>query len=172
MVVLSGRALRLREFERGDEAPFVAMADDVAMFEYMKFRFADRADALRHFEWLVHADRRVEPRSLFYLVLDIDGSFAGYAGLGRSSEGEAEFGWYLPSAFWNRGLATEATSLLVRWAFDELGYERLIATCDPENAASRRVLEKAGMLLEGELPEPVKTWRGPRPRLLFSLTRA
>jgi RimJ/RimL family protein N-acetyltransferase len=53
-------------------------------------------------------------------------------------------GWGLDPEWWGRGLATEAGAACVRWAFDELGYERLVSICTPENVASRRVMEKLG----------------------------
>jgi len=42
------------------------------------------------------------------------------------------------------------------------------ATADPENLASVRVLEKSGLTNQG-LTDPVETWRGPRPRVLFTI---
>jgi RimJ/RimL family protein N-acetyltransferase len=57
---------------------------------------------------------------------------------------DPEVGWGLDPEWWGRGLATEAGAACVRWAFDELGYERLVSICTPENVASRRVMEKLG----------------------------
>ena len=50
-----------------------------------------------------------------------------------------------------RGIATDALRLLSRWAFDQLGLERLQLKADPNNAASQRVAEKAGYQREGLL---------------------
>ena len=47
--------------------------------------------------------------------------------------------------------ATEAISLLLRRAFDELGYRRVQWECDALNAASRRAAERLGFGLEGIL---------------------
>ena len=38
---------------------------------------------------------------------------------------------------------------MVAWAFEDLNLHRVEAACVPDNAASRRVLEKAGFQLEG-----------------------
>ena len=81
-----------------------------------------------------------------------------------------EIGWYLLPSFWGQGYASDATAKLLTYGFDVLGSTRMMATCDPENTGSKRVLEKAGMTNEGVLPEPVDTWRGPRPRLQFAIT--
>lgn len=46
---------------------------------------------------------------------------------------------------WNRGLATEAARAMIRRGFERSGFERIVASADTANVASRRVMEKAGM---------------------------
>jgi len=71
-----------------------------------------------------------------------------------AEEGEI---WYLVSPqHWGRGIAAQAAKLLLRFAFSELGLHRAWASCLPENPASVRVLEKAGMRKEGFLVENLK----------------
>lgn len=48
--------------------------------------------------------------------------------------------------FWGQGLAHEAAVTVLRYAFEELGVERVVAAADPSNQASTRVLKKLGML--------------------------
>jgi RimJ/RimL family protein N-acetyltransferase len=67
-------------------------------------------------------------------------------------EHKTEVGWRLDRAFWGRGLATESAQVSVRHGFEELELERIISIIIPENLASRRVAEKAGLTLRGELP--------------------
>lgn len=50
---------------------------------------------------------------------------------------------------WGRGYATEALRAVLRVAHGELGLERVVALAYPENEASRRVMEKAGMRSDG-----------------------
>ncbi len=50
---------------------------------------------------------------------------------------------------WGKGYATEATKRLLKFAFEETPLEELVATIDPQNTASRRVLEKCGLVHEG-----------------------
>ena len=63
----------------------------------------------------------------------------------------AEIAYVVASFARGRGLATDALELLSRWAFDQLGLERLQLRVDPDNAASLRVAEKAGFQREGLL---------------------
>jgi RimJ/RimL family protein N-acetyltransferase len=46
---------------------------------------------------------------------------------------------------WSAGLATEAATAMIQYGFDELGFARIEASTDAENAASVRVMERAGM---------------------------
>jgi ribosomal-protein-alanine N-acetyltransferase len=50
---------------------------------------------------------------------------------------------------WGRGYATESLREALRIGHGELGLERIVALAYPENAASRRVMEKAGMRADG-----------------------
>ena len=50
---------------------------------------------------------------------------------------------------WGRGYATEGLREALRIGHEELGLERIVALAYPENHASRRVMEKAGMQPDG-----------------------
>jgi ribosomal-protein-alanine N-acetyltransferase len=59
--------------------------------------------------------------------------------------GEVDVAYRLLPAYWGRGLATEAAIASVRFGLDNLGLKRIIGLVMPENVASVRVLEKAGL---------------------------
>jgi RimJ/RimL family protein N-acetyltransferase len=166
-VELRGSVL-LRNFRSSDREDFIALVHDEAMFEYMKFRL-DTETVADYFDYLLY-----EPdawrRHVWNVVIESpDGEFVGWASLdGRDKDDEAEFGWYLSSRQWGRGYATEATRLLIDFAFGTLGYRRVFATADPDNAASRRVLQTSGLAFVGAVGG-VETWRGPRPRVMYEL---
>jgi ribosomal-protein-alanine N-acetyltransferase len=58
---------------------------------------------------------------------------------------EIEVGYRLAPDAWGRGYATEGARALVRYGFDQLGLDRIIGLTHPDNAASQRVLQKAGL---------------------------
>ena len=62
---------------------------------------------------------------------------------------EIEVGYHLARAFWGRGYATEAARACLRYGFEQLKLERIVAVVRPENVASRRVLEKSGLSYTG-----------------------
>ena len=62
----------------------------------------------------------------------------------------AEVGYWTGVEHWNRGYCTEAFSRIISYAY-ELGITKVIARCSEQNAASARVMEKAGLVREGRL---------------------
>ena len=62
--------------------------------------------------------------------------------------GETEIGYRLLPQYWGQGLATEGAIAMVKYARDQLKVKRVVGVANPENQASRRVLEKAGLEFE------------------------
>jgi len=60
-----------------------------------------------------------------------------------------EIGFELSPAYWGRGLATEGALEAVAFAFNDVGLERIISVTRPDHLASRRVMEKCGLVLQG-----------------------
>lgn len=81
-------------------------------------------------------------------ILNRDGDFLGTIGLHILNQ-PAELGYWLGEPYWGQGYASEAVSALVS-ALDAAGIERTAARAKAENTASRRVLEKAGFVLDDE----------------------
>lgn len=65
--------------------------------------------------------------------------------------GRAEVGYVFNPKYWGMGIATEAVSAVVEFAFKELEANRVEAKFIEGNAASLRVSEKCGMTFEGYL---------------------
>jgi ribosomal-protein-alanine N-acetyltransferase len=75
--------------------------------------------------------------------------FVGHGGLQRLPTGEIEVIYAIVRDQWGQGLATEVASASLKYGFETLELETIIGLAYPENAASRRVLEKAGMRFTG-----------------------
>ena len=86
----------------------------------------------------------------------------------------AEFGYHLDRHYWGNGYATEAARAIVEWAFSLPSIRRVWATCDTENVASVRVLEKAGLVYESTLRRAIvrpNISSEPRDAFLYSRMR-
>lgn len=68
---------------------------------------------------------------------------------------QAEIGFSLARAYQRQGYATEAVRRLLESLFSELDLHRVTATCDAENTASARLLERVGMRREGHFIENI-----------------
>jgi RimJ/RimL family protein N-acetyltransferase len=59
-----------------------------------------------------------------------------------------EIGWRLHPDAWGQGFATEAGHAMIETGFDRLGASQLCAVTEPDNLASRKVMERLGMHYE------------------------
>jgi RimJ/RimL family protein N-acetyltransferase len=76
--------------------------------------------------------------------------FLGWCGLfPLEDSGLIEIGYRYVRAAWGRGVATEAGRTVLDHGFCALGLDPIVAVAAPENAASRRVLEKLGLEYRG-----------------------
>jgi RimJ/RimL family protein N-acetyltransferase len=79
----------------------------------------------------------------------------GWGGLSRSvfdGEPVLEAGWTVAPDRWGEGFATELGRAMVQRAFGPLAAPNLVAYTLPNNAASRRVMEKLGFTYEKTAP--------------------
>ena len=92
-------------------------------------------------------------RGMFGVRLREEQHAVGWAGLQPlSGTDEIEVGYAFGQPAWGLGYATEVASAVVQWGFESLGLERIVAIASPENAGSRRVMDKLGMRYEGMRP--------------------
>jgi RimJ/RimL family protein N-acetyltransferase len=140
--------LVLRRWQHSDLAPFATLNADPRVTQFLPGTLTrDASDRLAariaaHFDahgfgpWAVEI-RDVEP-------------FAGFIGL-SIPDFEAPFtpcveiGWRLAAGHWGHGYATEGARAALRFGFETLGLREIVAFTVPENARSRRVMEKLEM---------------------------
>jgi RimJ/RimL family protein N-acetyltransferase len=81
-------------------------------------------------------------------------------------------GYWLRVGATGHGYAREAVALLSRFAFDELGANRVVIVCDANNDMSRRVAEASGYNFEGRHRRDRLDPRGAlRDTLVFAMLR-
>ena len=77
---------------------------------------------------------------------------------GLSADGIAEIGYGISEEYQNNGYATEAVRAGLDWAFAHTEVNAIEAETDPDNTASKRVLEKCGFVLNGVIGEEGPRW--------------
>jgi hypothetical protein len=58
----------------------------------------------------------------------------------------------LESAYWGKGLATEASRAALAWLWNSTGYSRVYARTDPPNEKSIAVMKRLGMRSDSSAP--------------------
>ena len=136
--------LRIRPFAPDDWPAVHAYASDPAVMAYIPGG-AMTEEQTRAFV----AENAGDGARAFALVLRSGGALIGHMPFHPwFAPRTFEIGWVLDRRHHGRGYATEAARALLRYGFETLGLHRVIATCQPENPASWRVMEKLGMRRE------------------------
>ncbi len=90
----------------------------------------------------------------FAFAVTVDGKVAGSIGVfrqGNIHRQTAELGYHIAERYWGKGIMTEAVKQICRYVFEKSDIIRIYAEPFAHNAASCRVLEKAGFQYEGTL---------------------
>ena len=101
--------------------------------DYLQDRYRDG----KYYDWAV--------------ILKSSGKMIGTCGFSSilPEHRSAEVGYVLNPAFRGHGIAGEALSAVLDFAFRKMALNRVEAKCVAENASSERVMQKVGMTFEG-----------------------
>jgi [ribosomal protein S5]-alanine N-acetyltransferase len=144
--IVETERLRLRFWMRGDAGAIFALASDPEVMRHVgdgrPWACVERAR-----EWLGWmADCYRQHGYGRWAVVEREGTrVVGSCGFWPLAEtGEVDFGYLFARDCWGRGYATESARAALDHGFGPLGFDRVVARTTPDNAASRRVLEKLG----------------------------
>lgn len=160
--VLACGNLRLRRWQRGDDAPFAALnADPEVMAHFPALR--GRTESLAEARAL---DRRFDADGFGPWAVEEAGRFVGFVGgmrimrpmpfPGGERPGDCvEIGWRLARSAWGRGIATRAARAALSDLFGRCGIATVVSYTALGNTASRRVMERLGMVADGCFAHPL-----------------
>lgn len=151
-IFLETARLIIREpsWDQLDEA-FAIDSDPEVMYYVSKPRTLDKVR-----EWL---DKNIQHQnkhgfSFGFVYEKETGKCIGRAGLlylaYDDTQPDIEIGYRLYKSSWGKGYATELARALIKWGFENLPVDKIVAVIDPQNGKSRRVLEKANMHYAGK----------------------
>jgi [ribosomal protein S5]-alanine N-acetyltransferase len=141
----------VRSLEESDARSIARYADDRRVWLNLRDAFPHPYTE-EHARAFVRAALECRPETRFAIA--IDGAAVGAIGFTPHADVErvsAEIGYWLGAPFWGRGIATEALRAVTEHAIREHRLTRVYAVPYAWNAASFRVLEKAGYVLEGRM---------------------
>lgn len=166
--------LRLRPWIDDDFEPLVSMCADPRVMEFSPSVFSrQQTEAM----W-----RRIQEHFARYgfgpWAMEVDGKFAGSLGLDwirfeTHFTPCVEIGYRLRPEFWGRGLATEGGQAALRYGFECLELQEIVAFTIPANQKSRRVMEKIGLVFSEEFDHPlIAEGHAMRRQVLYRISRS
>jgi RimJ/RimL family protein N-acetyltransferase len=135
----------LRQWRDDDREPFAALNADPEVMRYFPSTMSrEQSDAF--VDW---ASGLIDERGWGLWAVEVVGGapFVGVVGLNEPTfvPDTVEVSWRLARGHWGHGYATEAAREAVRFGFDEIGLDEIVALTVPANTPSRRVMERLGM---------------------------
>lgn len=145
--------LLLREWRDEDIEPFAAMSADAEVMALLM----GPLDRARSDEWVAGKRAFWREHRFGEWVVELPGeaAFAGVVGLSRIGY-EAHFtpaveaAWRLARPYWGRGYAYEAARAALDDGFVRLGLGEIVAVTTPANRRSRGLMERLGMVRDGD----------------------
>ncbi|KAL7627183.1 hypothetical protein AAE478_003959 [Parahypoxylon ruwenzoriense] len=141
----------IRAYMPKDAAPMAAAANHPEISMYMRNRFPFPYTLENAKFWLEFSTSHTP--TVNFGIFSPDGAFAGGIGLTPGQDVEYrtwEIGYWVARDHWGKGIATSALKAFSEWAFKEFpDLLRLEAGVFDGNAASLKVLERAGYVKEG-----------------------
>ena len=156
--MLETNRLRLRHFRDADYALFMAYRNNPELARYQSWEGITEAEARA----LIQEVKEIQPWTpgewlQIAIELKETGLLVGDCAfkIEEDDDRRAEIGYTLSRAYQGRGIASEAVSCLLEYAFASLGLHRVIAITDVENAPSVALLERLGLRREGHFRQNV-----------------
>lgn len=155
----------LRPVEENDRDTFFHLAkQDEEMWKYFSLNLGDEVQLTRWME-LAFTDKKAETRRPFTIIDKATGQVAGSSSMGNISyyDLRLEIGWsWLGKDFRSTGLNKHAKFSMMRYAFEELNFERVEFKTDVLNERARQGLRKVGGIEEGILRSHMTMWNNRR----------
>ena len=159
MLILETPRLILRPFQDSDLEPFVAYRSDPEVARYQGWEAPYSVESAREFIAEMKHKQPAVQGEWYQLAVELkqgapligDCAFHILAHDAR----QAEIGCTLARQHQRQGYAFEAVTRLLDYLFRDLGLHRVIASCDVDNLASVRLLERVGMRREAHCVENI-----------------
>jgi len=154
--ILTERLL-IRKLEANDAQEFFNYRSLPEVYEFQSFKPRNTKDIEAFFGMLSELPNN--PNTWFQLAicLNDDNKLIGDIGIHfLEDEAQTEIGYTLSPNFQGVGFATEAVKAVIRYLFMVLGKHRIIASVDPDNEKSIKLLDKIGMRKEAHFIKSIK----------------
>lgn len=151
-VTIRSERLLMRRFTAADVSWVFEVSQDPALQQFVQVPSPYLMEHARFFVEHLAIEQWASGQRAEFVVEDAaTGERVARVGLGMRGDGTAEVGYWTTPAARGRGVAPEAVRAICRWGFEARQLELIEWRAEVGNEASRRVAQKAGFVLEGQL---------------------
>lgn len=167
-LVFETERLLIRPFTLDDIEPSYIMNLDAEVSKYTADGgVVSREELERRITENVFGDYEKHGYGRLAVELKSEGKFIGFTGLKYLEDiDEVDLGYRFMKQYWGKGIATESAKAVIKFGFEELKLERIVASVLPDNVGSINVLEKLNFKYEKDVIEDNQEAR------LYSLVKA
>lgn len=141
--------LILRPWMMDDYDDFLRLRTNPEIMRYIKPQGIPTPEQVRERYEKIIAAREKNGFGSCAVVYRKTGRIIGWCGLQPyDNPEEIEIGYAIEKEFWGQGIVSEAAEATLRYGFETLCLDRIVAVAIPENRGSSRVMEKIGMTYE------------------------
>ncbi|KTD50500.1 acetyltransferase [Legionella rubrilucens] len=159
MHTITTTRLFLRPWHPNDSKPFFDINQDKKVLEFLPGPMSQ--EQINDFMQYQNAQLDKRKYMLWAAELQDTGELIGFIGLNYFDKPThfspaVEIGWRLGSQYWGHGYAPEGALACLDYAFKQLGLDEIVAFTVPDNARSRKVMAKIGMVqdMDGSFAHP------------------
>lgn len=137
--------LHFEKYKNSDYSDYYSLVKDDEVMKYITGKGMSAEEAEVKFESIIKINNEDELLGHFK-VLNIDSNIIGECKLVRYKQDRSlfEVGYLLKKDYWGLGLGTEICANMIDLAFSFAPNNPIIGIIDPQNQASRKILESFG----------------------------
>ena len=142
----------LRRYKKSDLNDLYEYLSDEEVVKYEPYKPMSISEVESNLDWRISTDEMIA------VELKANHKMIGNVYLGKRDFESLELGYVFHADYWGKGYARESCEALIAIAFSN-GVHRIFAECDPQNAASWKLLEALGFDREAHLKKNVYFWK-------------
>lgn len=141
---MNSERLNFHHYKSADFNDFFKLVSNPDVMKMITGRPLLESETRERFEKMLSVNKQTPEIGYFKVSQSLDNNFIGHSKLVMTKKNEAEIGYVLLPEFWRKGYGNEIAKTLISLGTETNEIHNLIAIIDPENTASKRILEKQG----------------------------
>ena len=141
---MNSERLIFSHYTDSDFADYYKLVGNADVMKMITGRPLSKNETQERLEKMMNINKEHPKIGHFKVSLRFGGDFVGHSKLEMTKKNEAEIGYVLMPEYWGKGYGSEIAKTLVNLARQVDEIHNLMAIIDPENIASKKILEKQG----------------------------